>query len=155
FDLGKRRFGGLHACAALARRALLGGADALIARRRIRVDLALELLHQRLRQSKLPVERRLTSERTGAGTSPYLHTVLHHRLEIDKASISQCRKMLAEQSVEQISATHPEVPQRVMVHRYAAADPTIDVVALAQQRQGPGAANPLAGGIKPKPQQKT
>ena len=145
---------GLHARAALARRPLLGSPDALIAGLRIGVGLALELFHHRLRQGQMPVERRLAPERASAGIRPYPHAVLRQRLEIDKPSLGQRRKMLAEQPVEQIGATHPEVRQRVIVHRHAAAQPAIDVISSAQPRQRPGAADPIAGGVEPKPQQK-
>ena len=153
-DLGKRRLCGLHARAALARRPLLGSPDALIAGRGIGIRLVLELFHHRLRQCQLPVERRLAPERASAGICPYPHSVLRQRLEIDKAGLGQRRKMLAEQPVEQIGATHPKVRQRMIVHRYAATEPAIDVIRGALPRQGPGAADPIAGGVKPKRQHK-
>src|SRR5439155_18151428 len=53
-----------------------------------------------------------------------------------------------------IGATHPKVRQRMIVHRYAATEPAIDVIRGALPRQGPGAADPIAGGVKPKRQHK-
>ena len=153
-DLGERRLRRLHARAALARGSLLGRLDALVAGVRVRIDLALEVLHHRLGHGQMPIECRLAPERGGSRAGPDPHAVLRQRLQIDQPGLRQRRQMLAEQPVEQIGATDPEVRQRVIVHRYPAAQPAIDIVALAQPLQRARAADTLAGGIEPQRQQK-
>jgi hypothetical protein len=97
----------------------------------MRVDLPLEFPHQGLRLPQMPLERRLAPERTGPGIRTDPHPVLGQPIQIDDPSLGQCRQMLAQQPVEQISTPHPEVAQRVMVHRHAATEPAIGIVALA------------------------
>src|SRR5258708_10580707 len=153
-DLGKRRLRRLHVRPALTRGPLFGRLDALIAATRARVDLALEVSHRRLSQGQMPLECRLAPERGGSRAGPDPHPILRQRLQIDEARLRQRRQVLAEQPVQQIGATDPEVCQHVMVHRYPAAQPTIGIVAVAQPLQSARAADPLAGGIEPQRQQK-
>jgi hypothetical protein len=100
------------------------------------------------------IERRLAPERGSARIRPYPHAVLRQCIEIDETSLGQRRKMLAQQPVEQIGAADPEICQRVMVHGHATAQPAIGIMAVAQAIKGAGAADPLAGGVEPKCQQK-
>jgi hypothetical protein len=44
--------------------------------------------------------------------------------------------MLTEKSVEQIGALHPEVRQRVIVHRHTTAQPPIHIMGITQPLQG-------------------
>jgi hypothetical protein len=102
----------------------------------------------------MPVECRLAPERGGPRAGPDPHPILRQRLQIDEAGLRQRRQMLAEQPVQQIGATDPEIRQHVIVHRHSAAQPAIGVVALAQPLQGARAADTLTGGIEPQRQQK-
>jgi hypothetical protein len=117
--------------AALARRPLLGGLDALVAGIRSRVDLTLEFLHHRLRRHQMPIQRRLAPERGCPRTGPYPHPVLRQRAEIDEFGLGQRRQVLGEQPVEQIGTADPKVAQRVMVYRHASAQPAIGIMAVA------------------------
>src|SRR5205809_2191029 len=58
-DLAERLLRRLEALAALARRPFFCRLNALVAGIRLRVDLALEVLHYRLRRRQMPIERRL------------------------------------------------------------------------------------------------
>ena len=145
-DLGQRRLRRFDARTAFPRGTLLGGPGALIADIRARVDLTLEVFHHRLSLCQMLVQCRLAPERGGSRAGPDPHPVLRQRLQIDEASLRQRRQMLAEQPVQQIGATDPEVCQQVIVHRHPAAQPTIGIMALAQPLQRPRAAHTLAGG---------
>jgi hypothetical protein len=61
--------------------------------------------------------------------------------------------MFAQQAVEQIGTTDPEVRQRVIVQRHPATEPAIDVMADAQPVQRPRASDAVARGVQPKRQQ--
>jgi len=61
--------------------------------------------------------------------------------------------MFAQQAVEQIGATDPEVRQRVIVQRHPATEPAIDVMVVAEPVQRPRASNAVARGVQPKCQQ--
>ena len=102
----------------------------------------------------MPIERRLAPERGRPRARPQPHSVLRQRVEIDEAGLRQRRHVLDQQPDEQIGTPEAEVRKRVIVHRHAAAQPAIDIVALAQPLQSARAAHPLAGGIKPQRQQK-
>ena len=64
------------------------------------------------------------------------------------------KETIDEQPIEQIRTAHPEVPQRVMVHRHAPAQPSIAIMALAKPLQSARTADTLGAGIEPQGQQK-
>ena len=111
----------------LARRA-----DAMIAGRRIVVDLALELLDHsaRLRQMLLQPGTAAVRSCPGAGVHP--HAVLRQLAEIDQAAGRQRRHILGQQPVEKLAVADPEVAQRVVVQRHPAGEPAVGIMAFAQ-----------------------
>jgi hypothetical protein len=129
------------------------GADALVAGRRIVVDLALELLDHgaRLRQMLLQPGTAAVRGCPGAGANP--HPVLRQLAEIDQAAGRQRRDILGQQPIEKLAVADPEVAQRVVVQRHPAGEPTVGIMAFAQPRQRPRAADPLAGRVEPQRQQ--
>ena len=99
------------------------------------------------------VERLPAAERARPRRGAHPDPVLHHLVEIDHAGRRQRRHVLASSSRSSSSPMrHPEVGEPVIVHAHPAAQPAIGVVALAQPRQRPRAADPFARRIKPQRQ---
>ncbi|KKZ85463.1 hypothetical protein RPHASCH2410_PA01690 (plasmid) [Rhizobium phaseoli Ch24-10] len=153
-DLVKSDLGCSDPLTTLARRSFPGRFDTPIAGIRTRINLVLELIHNRLGNRKMPIKLRLAAERGGPRARPDPHAILRQTVESDEAGIGKRRQMLGQQPVEQIGATNPKIRKRVIVHRDTAAQPAIDVVAPAQPFQSPRAADTVAAGIEPQRQQK-
>jgi hypothetical protein len=113
-------------------RPLLGSLRPAAARPRIVLGALLDFAHQLpglgqvLLQAGLPAERR----RTGVG--PHPHAVLRHALQADRCGRRQRRHVGRQHFVHQCLVARAEVVERVVVHRYPAAQPAVGVV-LARQ----------------------
>src|SRR3546814_590542 len=121
----------------------------LAAGRRIGIHLALQLRHQILRRSQMLLQPRAPSERSRAGARPDPDPVLRQRPQVDHAGRYQGRHVLRQKPVQKGPVTHPEVRQRVRVHRHPAAQPSVRIVLLAQSCQRTRTSDTVLGRVKP------
>jgi hypothetical protein len=84
-----------------------------------------------------------------------LDTVLRQAFQTDQAILDQRRHAVGQQPIQHRLMIGAEVRQSMIVHPYAAAQPAINEVALAQAHDLAGAADTIDHRIEPQRQQQT
>ena len=141
--------GGANPRGPFFRRPLPGRLRAVFARRRIGVQFLLQLPQLFFRLGQRFLQRRLAAERGGPRAGADLHPVLGHAFERHQPLGHQAGDTLRQQAVEQFHVLCAKVGKGVVIHRDAAAKPTIRRMVLAQAIQFPRAAHRPQGGVQP------
>jgi hypothetical protein len=115
----------------VARGPLLCRLPAPIAHARLGIEFGAQPRDSRL-GGRLDLFQPLTpAERPRSRCGPHRHAVLRQHIERHQPLGDQCRHPVRQQPLQQRAVRHPEIGQRMVVHRHPAAQPAIRQMLLA------------------------
>ena len=144
-DRGQLRQGLFDARQPIGRRTALRGLGS--GRRRLRLPVRPLDLLARLPLTRL--QRLAAAKRAGAGTAADPRAIVGDARHASQSRDAASGDRLRQQIIERRLVRHPKIAQRVVIHRHAAAQPAIRIMAITEAIHFARAADAVHRGVQP------